>query len=841
MLALVQLRRVRERPIDPSFAPAVSILVPAYNEAVGIARCVQSLAGSRYAGQLEVVVVDDGSADDTAAVVETLTSPDVRLIRQANAGKAAALNRALAGASHDILVTVDADTVFEPETLSHLVQRFREPCVWAISGNTKVGNRHGLVGHWQHIEYVMGFNLDRRAYEVIGATPTVPGAIGAFRRRALADIGGVSGATIAEDTDITLDLGRAGWKVVYEPRARAWTEAPSNLRALYRQRARWAYGTIQSAWKHRDRSLRGEHAFGRRAVGVLLVFQILLPLAAPLIDLFAIYSILFLDPMPILVFWGAFNLFQLTLAWVAFGSDGESRRPLWALPLQQLAWRQITYFVVLDGIISALLGRQVGWRHLRAHRVCGHGGGTPGAVMRRWTIGAVAAGAALLAGGRAGRRRAAEGRRTDRRARQPGRVRNDRPQARIRPIDGADGPRAVHRRQRERDRSPDNSQHAVMRGLESAVARVSDPRLQPVAGARSLPDRSRPLALPDVPDRLRRGAVRTAQHASGPVSAGAAGRVAGHPRRRAAQGRPSGRRGRRGVRDPAVPTAGCSRGRCVRAATTVDLAGGWFDAGDYLKFSGTASFTDLILLFTLREYGGRLPAPLPLVAEAHFGTDWLLKTWDERRKVLYEQVGLGDGNGNSVLGDHDIWRLPQRDDSYRARPLRYIAHRPVFAANRPGAPVSPNLAGREAAAFALCAQVFRLSDPGYAHRCLLAGQTLYDAAARSWHGRLAGSVPAAYYVYPEWRDDMELAATELYLATLYIRSADLPHREPYNFLEAASRWANGYQASARGGQDSLNLYDVAPLRGLRPLPGDGGERKHDGPVHECLGRDRGHA
>jgi endoglucanase len=256
---------------------------------------------------------------------------------------------------------------------------------------------------------------------------------------------------------------------------------------------------------------------------------------------------------------------------------------------------------------------------------------------------------------------------------------------------------------------------------------------------------------------------------------------------------------------------GLLAGTLRASGTTVDLAGGWFDAGDYLKFSGTASFTDLILLFTLREYGSRLPAPLPLVAEAHFGTDWLLKTWDERRKVLYEQVGLGDGNGNSVLGDHDIWRLPQRDDSYRARPLRYIAHRPVFAANRPGAPVSPNLAGREAAAFALCAQVFRLSDPGYAHRCLLAGQTLYDAAARSWHGRLAGSVPAAYYVYPEWRDDMELAATELYLATLYIRSADLPHREPYDFLEAASRWANGYQASARGGQDSLNLYDVAPL------------------------------
>ena len=364
-LALVQRRRLRDAPYDPGFAPGVSIVVPAYNEAVGIARCVRSLAESRYRGPLEIVVVDDGSTDGTAAVVEGLGLDCVRVLRQPNAGKAAALNRALGASRQELIVTVDADTIFEPETLSHLVQRFRDPAIGVVSGNTKVGNRGSLVGRWQHIEYVMGFNLDRRAYEVLGATPTVPGAIGAFRRRALADIGGVSGATIAEDTDITLDIGRAGWTVVYEPRARAWTEAPRNLRALHRQRTRWAYGTIQSAWKHRGALWgRGEHTFGRRAVAVLLAFQILLPLAAPLIDLFAIYSILFLDPMPIVAFWLAFNLFQLTLAWVAFGLDGESRRPLWALPLQQIAWRQITYFVVLDGIILALSGRSVGWRHL---------------------------------------------------------------------------------------------------------------------------------------------------------------------------------------------------------------------------------------------------------------------------------------------------------------------------------------------------------------------------------------------------------------------------------------------------------------------------------------------
>ncbi len=362
ILAHVQRRRVRREPYDPDFAPPVSIIVPAHNEAAGIARAVRSLAGSKYRGELEVVVVDDGSTDETAQIVEGLGLERVRLLRQANGGKASALNRGLAAGRHDIFVTVDGDTVFEPQTLSLLVQRFREHHVGAISGNTKIGNREGLLGKWQHIEYVMGFNLDRRAYEVIGCTPTVPGAIGAFRREALTDIGGVSGATLAEDTDITLDIGRAGWKVVYEQRARAWTEAPHTVRGLYRQRSRWAYGTFQSMWKHRGALWEGNR--GARAVTVLAIFQLLLPLAAPLIDLFAVYSIIFQDPMPILAFWLAFNAFQFTLAWVAFGYDRESRRVLWTLPLQQLVYRQVMYLVVYDAIVSALLGGRLSWQKL---------------------------------------------------------------------------------------------------------------------------------------------------------------------------------------------------------------------------------------------------------------------------------------------------------------------------------------------------------------------------------------------------------------------------------------------------------------------------------------------
>jgi cellulose synthase/poly-beta-1,6-N-acetylglucosamine synthase-like glycosyltransferase len=291
----------------------------------------------------------------------------VRLVSQPNSGKPAALNRALEAAKHEVIVTVDADTLFEKDALDRLVQPVRDPTVGAVSGNTKVGNRRRLLGRWQHIEYVMGFNLERRMYEMLGFMPTVPGAIGAFRREALVDIGGVSGATLAEDTDITLDIGRAGWRVVYAEDARAWTEAPGTVRGLFRQRSRWAYGTIQSIWKHRSALWsRGRGGFGRRAIAYLAVFQVALPLVAQLIDLFAVYSILFLDPLPILAFWFAFNAFQFLLAWVAFGFDRESRKVLWALPLQQFLYRQVMYLVVIDAVISALLGTRLGWR--RAER-----------------------------------------------------------------------------------------------------------------------------------------------------------------------------------------------------------------------------------------------------------------------------------------------------------------------------------------------------------------------------------------------------------------------------------------------------------------------------------------
>ena len=350
---------------EPGAFPPVTVVVPGYNEELGIAAAVRSLAASDYP-TLEIIVVDDGSTDATANIVEAMNLVNVTVIRQDNAGKPAALNTGIAAGSHDILVLVDGDTVFEPDAMRALVAPFADPGVGAVSGNTKVGNRGGLLGRWQHTEYVIGFNLDRRMFDVLQCMPTVPGAIGAFRRDVLDAVGGVSDDTLAEDTDLTMATCRAGWRVVYAPTAIAWTEAPASLSQLWRQRYRWCYGTLQAMWKHRHATIEGGASgkLGRRGLPYLLAFQVLLPLLAPVIDVAAAYTIIFQPSKTIALAWLAFLALQYISAAYAFILDRESLKPLWSLILQQLLYRQLMYMVVLHSTASALYGIRLRWHKL---------------------------------------------------------------------------------------------------------------------------------------------------------------------------------------------------------------------------------------------------------------------------------------------------------------------------------------------------------------------------------------------------------------------------------------------------------------------------------------------
>ncbi|MFF2366501.1 bifunctional polysaccharide deacetylase/glycosyltransferase family 2 protein [Streptomyces sp. NPDC058122] len=349
----------------PTVTRPVTVIVPAYNEKECIANTLRSLAKSTH--PIEIIVVDDGSEDDTSEIAESLGMPNVRVVRQENAGKPAALNNGVRHARHDIVVMMDGDTVFEPDAVHQLVQPFADPGIGAVAGNAKVGNRDTVIGAWQHIEYVMGFNLDRRMYDLLRCMPTIPGAIGAFRRDAVLEVGGMSEDTLAEDTDITIAMHRAGWRVVYQEHAKAWTEAPGSLKQLWSQRYRWSYGTMQALWKHRksltDKGPSGR--FGRVGMPLVVLFQIVTPVFAPLIDVFTAYSMIFVDFRAALLAWLAVLAVQLTCAAYAFRLDREKYRYLAMLPLQQLAYRQMMYLVLIHSCVTALTGGRLRWQKLK--------------------------------------------------------------------------------------------------------------------------------------------------------------------------------------------------------------------------------------------------------------------------------------------------------------------------------------------------------------------------------------------------------------------------------------------------------------------------------------------
>ncbi|WP_329410288.1 glycosyltransferase [Nocardia vinacea] len=361
-----QTRKGQRAPTDAcrsaqEFLPKLSVIVPAYNEAVGIEAAVRSFVTSDYPN-VEMIVVDDGSTDGTATVVEQLGLPGVRLVRQSNAGKAAALQHGIALAAAEVLVLVDADTVFEPGTLRRLVQPLADPAVGAVAGNIKVGNRGGLLGRWQHLEYVLGHSLNRRLYHLIGVMPTVPGAIGAWRRQALRDIGGITSDTLAEDTDASLAICRSGWRIAYAADARAWTEAPDTLHALWRQRYRWCYGTLQAMWKHRHAVTEGG-ALGRFVLPYMVLGEIIFPLLALVADVMTVGALrnnnTWLVAVPLFVAIEAlFGIYALRL-------DGECVRPLWALPLRQFVYRQLMYLVLIRSLWTVVRGTRFRWHTMR--------------------------------------------------------------------------------------------------------------------------------------------------------------------------------------------------------------------------------------------------------------------------------------------------------------------------------------------------------------------------------------------------------------------------------------------------------------------------------------------
>jgi cellulose synthase/poly-beta-1,6-N-acetylglucosamine synthase-like glycosyltransferase/peptidoglycan/xylan/chitin deacetylase (PgdA/CDA1 family) len=383
-LAFAQWIRARQRRrshAGKNYSPFVSVIVPAYNEELVVANTIRSLLASDYR-EFEVIVVDDGSRDNTSEVVRECFASEarVRLFRTTNIGKSGALNLGLRQAKGQIVVALDADTLFAPQTIGALAQRFYDPRLGALAGNAKVGNRINIVTRWQALEYITSQNMDRRAFASLNCITVVPGAVGAWRRDLLTEIGGFSSDTLAEDQDLTLQIRRLGYTIGYEEDAIAWTEAPDGLRSLARQRFRWAFGTLQCMWKHRDALFRPRYGtLGFIAMPNVWIFQILFALLSPVMDLIIVYTLIaaglerwqqpegyrFTNLRQVLFYYALFLAIDWATAGFAFLLERRERWGLlWWLFLQRFCYRQVMYYVMIKSVASALQGALVGWGKL---------------------------------------------------------------------------------------------------------------------------------------------------------------------------------------------------------------------------------------------------------------------------------------------------------------------------------------------------------------------------------------------------------------------------------------------------------------------------------------------
>ena len=387
ILAIIDRLRRPHRAASAGFNPRVAVLVPAYNEEKVIVRTIRSVLNSDYVN-LHVIVIDDGSSDRTFEVAREAYTAEiaagrVQVITKPNGGKAAALNYALDRLVEEIYVGIDADTVIASDAISKLIPHFEDMAVGAVAGNAKVGNRVNLWTRWQALEYITSQNFERRALDLFNVVTVVPGAIGAWRTGPVKAAGGYPINTVAEDADLTMALLELGLKVVYEDRALAFTEAPIDAKGLMRQRFRWSFGTLQAIWKHRAAFVRNK-AMGLFALPNILIFQMLLPLVSPFIDVMFLAGILhyFGDRhfhpeaassanfQKLLAYFVGFLLIDFVTSSIAFSL--ERRHPankgdgwlLFHIWLQRFAYRQVFSIVLFKTLKRAIDGKPFNWDKL---------------------------------------------------------------------------------------------------------------------------------------------------------------------------------------------------------------------------------------------------------------------------------------------------------------------------------------------------------------------------------------------------------------------------------------------------------------------------------------------
>jgi len=391
-LAIKQRKRAKRNDYKLIKNPSekVSIIIPAYNEEVTAVQTINSLLKTSYPN-FELIFVDDGSKDKTFEIIykQFGNHPQVKVYRKENGGKASALNFGITKASSAYIICIDADTQLKTNAVTELMRYFYSPKIAAVAGTVKVGNAHNILTKWQSIEYITAQNMDRRAFDLLNTITVVPGAIGAFRKDVVLEVGAFTIDTLAEDCDLTMRILKAGYKVKNCDAAIAYTEAPETVNMLLKQRFRWSFGVMQSFWKNRKTLLNKKYGyFGMVGMPNILIYQIILPLFSPLADLFmlislisGLFSLSAINNLTLTGFSGILSLHNgfgqvlfyylififvdMIFAAIAFKMEQEKLKNLLYIFPQRFFWRQLMYLVLFRSFRKAIKGELETWGTLK--------------------------------------------------------------------------------------------------------------------------------------------------------------------------------------------------------------------------------------------------------------------------------------------------------------------------------------------------------------------------------------------------------------------------------------------------------------------------------------------
>jgi peptidoglycan-N-acetylglucosamine deacetylase len=346
--------------------PLVSILSPCYNEAATLANCIKGFANQTYPC-LEVIIINDGSTDNTREVAQQLVAQYptmVRLLDKENSGKAQSLNYGIHHAVGDIMICVDADSIFQKDTVEQLVAPFRDPTVAAVAGNVKISNTNTLITKNQLVEYITGQNLEKRTFSELNCIQVISGCVGAFRKDRVLEVGGYSSDTLVEDMDLTISLAKKGYRIVYNPRAVAYTEAPENLANFMKQRYRWCYGRYEVLKKHREMMFKKEY-------GPIGTVGLPYYLISPWLDVFT--SVIVATSLIIALLTNNILLYAINFAIIAIpfillilyiihidGVKGQRKLPIYAI-VQGMYYSYLLNYINIKAGIDYKLGVKANW------------------------------------------------------------------------------------------------------------------------------------------------------------------------------------------------------------------------------------------------------------------------------------------------------------------------------------------------------------------------------------------------------------------------------------------------------------------------------------------------